>query len=109
MRSEVYNIGGTEYHDIKYLSDLILDYFNKPDDFVIYKESGPFTTKNKIIDTGKAERDLGHRPLISLEEGVPRTLEWMKEVYKETISCPESALSFPITTTGTTFEKQLIM
>jgi len=106
---EVYNIGGREYHDIKYLSDLILSYLNKSDDRVIYKEAEPFTTKDKKIDVAKAERDLGHEPLVSLEEGIPRTLEWMKEVYKETLPCQESPLLFPITTTAGTFEKQLIM
>src|SRR3989442_9265896 len=47
---EVYNIGGREYHDIKYLFDLILSYLNKSDDRVIYKEAEPFTTKDKKID-----------------------------------------------------------
>jgi dTDP-glucose 4,6-dehydratase len=106
---EVYNIGGREYHDIKYLSDLILNYLHKSDDLVIYKESEPFTTKDKKIDISKAERDLGHRPIVSLEEGIGLTLQWMKDVYKETISCQESALSYPISTTTGTLGKQLIM
>jgi len=106
---EVYNIGGREYHNIKYLSDLILGYLRKPDDLVIYKESEPFTTMDKKIDIGKAERDLDHKPLITLEEGIPQTLNWMKEIYKETLSCPESASSFPTTTTPGTSQKQLIM
>lgn len=106
---EVYNIGGRDYHEIKYLSDLILGCLRKPDDLVIYKESEPFTTKDKKVDVAKAERDLDHKPLTSLEEGIPQTLDWMKEVYKETVSCPKSALSFPTTTTAGTSEKQLIM
>ncbi len=106
---EVYNIGGREYHDIKYLSDLILNHLNKSDDLVIYKESEPFTTKDKKIDISKAERDLDHRSLVNLEEGIPKTVDWMKEVYKDTVPCRESALSFPITTTANILEKQLIM
>ena len=78
---EVYNIGGTQYHDIRYLSDLILGYLGKDDSQVEYLESEPFTTKGKRIDVSKAVRDLGHNPKVSLEEGIPRTIEWMKSVY----------------------------
>ena len=79
---EVYNIGGNQEHDIKYLSDLILDYLGKNDSLVNYKESEPFTTKNKVLDVSKAIKDLGHAPMITLKEGIFRTIEWMKEVYR---------------------------
>lgn len=79
---EVYNIGGTEYHDIKSVSDIILKYINKDDSQVIYKESEPFTTKDKKVDLSKAIRDLKHDPKIKLEEGIPKTIDWMREYYK---------------------------
>lgn len=78
---EVYNIGGGQYHDIKYLSDLILGYLNKDDQLVEYVEHEPFTTKDKKIDITKAQRDLRHNPQVTLEEGIPKTIEWMKETY----------------------------
>ncbi len=80
---EVYNVGGKEEweHDIKYVSDLILKYLGKDDSKVIYKEAEPFTTRVKHIDFSKIRRDLGHNPKIPLEEGIPRTIEWMKKVY----------------------------
>lgn len=81
-KGEVYNIGGKELHDMKYASDLILNYLNKDDSIVTYKEAEPFTTKDKKIDVTKAIRDLGHDPKITLEQGIPKTIEWMKEVYK---------------------------
>ncbi|TRZ96059.1 NAD(P)-dependent oxidoreductase [bacterium] len=80
---EVYNIGGKQEHDMKYASDLILDYLGKKDSFVDYKEAELFTTKNKKIDITKATQDLDHNPKIVLEEGIPKTIEWMKEVYKK--------------------------
>lgn len=79
---EVYNIGGTEYHDIKSVSDIILKYIGKDDSQVIYKESEPFTTKDKRVDLTKAIRDLKHDPKIKLEEGIPKTIDWMREYYK---------------------------
>lgn len=78
---EVYNIAGTENHDMKYASDLILKYLGLSDDKVTYLESEPFTTKNKKVDVTKAVRDLGHQPLVSLEEGIPLTIDWMRNYY----------------------------
>ena len=80
---EVYNIGGkTEWEcDIKYLSDIILKYIGKDDSKITYENAEPFTTKVKKIDFSKAIRDLKHNPKVPLEEGIPRTIEWMKSVY----------------------------
>ncbi len=80
---EVYNIGGTEYHDIKALSDIILDYLGKEDSLVSYKEAEGYTTRDKKVDVTKAIQDLNHNPIIPLREGIPRTIEWMKWFYKE--------------------------
>ena len=81
---EVYNIGGKEEweRDIKYISDLILKYLGKDDSIVTYKEAEPFTTKVKKIDFSKAIRDLKHDPKVPPEEGIPKTIEWMKRLYK---------------------------
>jgi dTDP-glucose 4,6-dehydratase len=83
---EVYNIGGKEEweHEIKYVSDLILQYLDKDDAKVTYKEAEPFTTKVKHMDFSKARRDLGHDPKIPLEEGIPKTIEWMRKIYSTT-------------------------
>lgn len=78
---EVYNIAGTQLHNMKYASDLILEYLGKSDDKVIYAAEEKFTTRVKIPDTAKAARDLGFRPTVRLEEGIPLTIEWMKKVY----------------------------
>lgn len=80
---EVYNIGGEEYHDIKEVSDMILKYLEKDDQIVSYKEGEPFTTKDKMIDLAKAKRDLDHKATVLLKDGIPRTIEWMKKIYRE--------------------------
>jgi len=66
---------------VKYVSDLILKNLGKKDSKVIYKEAEPFTTKVKHMDFSKSRRDLEHNPQIPLEEGIPRTIGWMKKVY----------------------------
>ena len=79
---EVYNIGGTELHDMRSVSNIILRQLGRDDSIVLYKEAEPFTTKDKVVDVSKAIRDLGHSPKVELEEGIQKTLEWMKKVYR---------------------------
>lgn len=78
---EVYNVGSDEYHDIKTVSDIILQTLGKDDRLVTYKEAESFTTRDKKVDMTKCVRDLGHQPKLSLAEGLPLTLEWMKRYY----------------------------
>ncbi len=80
---EVYNVGGREEWetDIQNVSDIILSYLNKDDSKVTYKEGEPFTTKVKHMDFTKAIRDLNHNPQVPMEEGIPKTIEWMKKEY----------------------------
>ena len=80
---EVYNIGGKKdwETEIKHVSDLILDYLGKDDSKVEYKKAEPFTTRVKKIDFSKAIKDLKHDPRTPLEEGIPKTIEWMRSTY----------------------------
>jgi len=83
IAGEVYNIAGRKEWEceIKQVSDLILDYLGKDDSRVEYKKAEPFTTRVKKIDSCKAAKDLGHDPKITLEEGIPKTIKWMKNLY----------------------------
>ncbi len=78
---EVYNIAGDEYHDIKMLSDMILNYLEKDDRLVTYTPLEAHNTRDKKADISKAARDLDHRSAVPLAVGIPRTIEWQKEVY----------------------------
>lgn len=81
---EAYNVGGrAEWEmDIKDYSDLVLKAVGKDDSLVTYKEAEPFTTKVKHMDFSKAVKDLGHNPKVDPEEGIRRTVEWMKWYYR---------------------------
>lgn len=81
---EVYNLAGKpEWEcDMKHLSTLILNNLGKDDSKVTYKQGEPFTTKVKKIDSTKAIRDIKHDPRTPLEEGIPKTIEWMKSIYR---------------------------
>jgi dTDP-glucose 4,6-dehydratase len=79
---EVYNIAGHELHSMKQASDIVLKYLGKSDKLVKYKDAQPDTTLVKKVDVSKAVRDLQHKSTVSLVDGIPRTIEWQKEVYK---------------------------
>src|SRR5438445_7587079 len=83
ISGEVYNVAGRPEweRDIKAYSDLILKIVGHDDSLVTYKDAEPFTTKTKPVDCSKAIRDLEHDPRVSPEEGIPRTVEWMKRQY----------------------------
>jgi len=80
-QGEVYNLGGEEQYEIKYISDLILRYVGKDDSKVTYKEAEPFTTRIKTPDSSKAKRDLDFKLTVPVEEGMRRTVEWFKKLY----------------------------
>jgi dTDP-glucose 4,6-dehydratase len=80
---EVYNVGGRQEweKEIKEYSDSVLKAVGRDDSIVTYKEAELFTTKVKRMDFSKAVRDLGHDPKVTPEEGIKRTVEWMRSVY----------------------------
>ena len=80
---EVYNVAGrTEWErDIKAYSDLVLKTVGRDDSLITYKDAEPFTTKSKPVDCSKAIRDLKHDPKVTPEEGIRRTVDWMRREY----------------------------
>lgn len=80
---ESYNIAGTSYHDIETLADLVWKYTGADRSLITYADHEENTTINKKVDPTKAMRDLGHEPKTDLEEGVKKTVEWMREFYRK--------------------------
>jgi len=81
---EVYNVAGRPEweRDIREYSDLILSAVGRDDSLVTYEEAEPFTTKVKTIDCSRAIRDLRHSPGVTPEEGIARTVDWMRQYYR---------------------------
>lgn len=78
---EIYNIAGSELHTMKQVSDLVLEYLDKDDNLVEYRDIEPATTLEKRVDISKAVHDLKHQSAVTLREGIARTIEWQKKVY----------------------------
>jgi dTDP-glucose 4,6-dehydratase len=49
---------------------------------VTYEEAEDFTTQVKTIDFSKAIKDLKHDPKINPEQGIKKTVEWMRWFYR---------------------------
>ncbi|HEY6343848.1 MAG TPA: NAD(P)-dependent oxidoreductase [Bryobacteraceae bacterium] len=79
---EVYNIGGEEFRSVRELNDLILRNLGLDDRLVTYLPEDKHNVQNKRPDISKAKEAFGHDPRTTLEEGVPRTVDWMLSVYK---------------------------
>ena len=78
---QVVNIGGEEYRSVEDLSTLIAAYVETPV-MVDYLPEDKHNVVNKRPDITLAKAMFGHDPQITLEEGVPKTIEWMRKVYE---------------------------
>jgi dTDP-glucose 4,6-dehydratase len=76
-----YNVGGTEYVEVKAVSKMILDNLGMKDTIVNYVPLEVHNTRNKRPSIELARNELGHNPTTPLKVGIPKTIEWMKEVY----------------------------
>ena len=81
VSGEVYNIGGSDFRSVKELSNLILKYTKADKSLVNYLSEDKHNVLNKHPDISKAKKAFGHDPQITIDEGVPKTIEWMKNVY----------------------------
>ena len=80
---EVYNIASQRHHTIEELAELILKNTGADPSLVNYRNNLEIlTTRDKVVSAEKAKTDLDHQDSVSLEEGVSKTVEWMKEYYK---------------------------
>ncbi|MDX1814128.1 MAG: NAD(P)-dependent oxidoreductase [Candidatus Bathyarchaeia archaeon] len=83
---EVYNFGGDEQYEVKFVSDLILELLGKNDSKVCYKEAEAFTTRVKTPDSSKAKRDLHLKLTMPVEDGMKKTVDWFAKLYgKESV------------------------
>jgi dTDP-glucose 4,6-dehydratase len=80
---EVYNIGSTKLYSIEELSDKILRLTGRHENLAHFQNQELLTTKQKIVDTVRASEDLDHKITVDIDEGLTRTIEWMRQVYHE--------------------------
>jgi dTDP-glucose 4,6-dehydratase len=77
----VYNIGGDQYHTMEELSDLVVKVTGADPELVELRDSEVLTTRDKRVDSSLAIAELGHETSVDLQEGVERTVRWMRAEY----------------------------
>lgn len=83
---EAYNIGGVDHHSIEELSEAVLKVTDADPGLVHYRDSEILTTRIKKIDVSKSVNHLGHENTYDLEKGLALTADWMRQVYRDTIT-----------------------
>ncbi len=87
---EVINLGNNRPVELMYVVSLIENYLGRKAE-IIFREENPADLPETHAEISKAQRILGWRPKISIEEGIKKTCEWFLENKKmiETISTQE--------------------
>lgn len=81
---EVYNIGGREDWSvsIEELTELVLRVTGADRSLAMFQGEEAFTTRVKVVDFSKARRDLAHNPVVALDEGVRRYVDWARPLFQ---------------------------
>ncbi len=77
----VYNIGSNQFHDIETLAEIIWSYTGAPKKLITLQDAEVLTTKIKKTDNSLSVNELGHVESVSLEDGVKKTIDWIKDYY----------------------------
>lgn len=73
---EVYNIGGNNERTNIEITELILDYLNKPKTLIKFVQDRLGHDRRYAIDSTKIRQELGWQPKYTFEEGIRETIEW---------------------------------
>ncbi len=82
----VYNVGGEEYCSVEELHNLLVEKLGDSHCAnVTYLEQDGHNTVNKRPDISLAKSEIGHELTINLNDGIKRTIAWMRDQYP--LSC----------------------
>ena len=73
---EIYNVGGEAERTNLEITKHILQIIEKPESLMHYVIDRPGHDRRYAIDFSKIEREIGWKPLYSLEEGLEQTVRW---------------------------------
>ncbi len=76
---EVYNIGGLDLEENLTMARRILQFTEKSESFLSYVQDRPGHDRRYALNCKKIENELVWKPVISLEDGLRRTIDWYKK------------------------------
>ena len=79
--SDVFNVGNDNEISIKYLAEKILELTNS-NSKIIYKDLPKDDPKQRKPDLTKIKNKFNYEPMLSLEEGLKITINWVKKNHK---------------------------
>lgn len=77
----IINIGGTEFRPVQDVADILLRLTGADPGLIQHQGSDEHNTVDKRPDISRARALLGHAPKVALEEGLPKTVEWVRQTY----------------------------
>jgi dTDP-glucose 4,6-dehydratase len=77
----VANVGGTEFCSVRDLHELICEYVDVDPKLVTFLPEEKHNVVSKRPSIAIAREKLGHNPAVRLADGIPWTLDWLREVY----------------------------
>jgi dTDP-glucose 4,6-dehydratase len=75
---EVYNIGGMDIEENLDMARRLLRLTNRPETLLTYVKDRPGHDRRYALSCQKMKDHLGWTPKISLDEGIPQTIDWYK-------------------------------
>lgn len=77
----VANVGGTEFCSVEDLCGVIRKHVEIAPELITLLPEEAHNVVSKRPDITRAVETLGHDPKVTLAEGIPRTLDWMRQTY----------------------------
>jgi dTDP-glucose 4,6-dehydratase len=75
------NVGGREFCSVRDLHELITRHVDVDPKLVTFLPEEKHNVVSKRPNIYFAETFLGHNPVVELREGLPKTIEWLKQTY----------------------------
>jgi dTDP-glucose 4,6-dehydratase len=76
---EAYNIGGLDIEENLTIARRLLKAIGKPETLLSYVQDRPGHDRRYALNCDKMERELGWKPVISLEDGLRQTIDWYRK------------------------------
>jgi dTDP-glucose 4,6-dehydratase len=87
----IFNVGGTEYRSVEALANIIIEQLGTGKNLVRLLDKEFANVTNKRPDISLAKQYFDHNPKIELEQGVARTIAWMRDVYNPPMEMKRAA------------------
>ena len=78
LREPIYNIGGADYRSVEELAEIVIQETGADRELIRLRPFEAHNVVSKKPDITRAARDLDHDPQVTIEDGVPLTVEWMR-------------------------------